>query len=209
MALKPSDGQEAAPLPPAPGHQPDLVAQKVSEYVRQMLEALGEDPARPGLRKTPARVAKSYQFLLQGYASLPAAIIKSAIYEGAFSEMVLVRGIETFSLCEHHLLPFFGKTHVAYIPNGKIVGLSKIPRVVDAFARRLQVQERLTVQIRDAIQETLNPRGVAVVMEATHLCMVMRGVQKQHSITTTSAMSGIFLSNSSTRGECLRLMRGD
>ena len=181
--------------------------ERLSHLVRQILDAVGEDPARPGLQKTPARVARSYQFLLQGYSSDPSKIIESAIYEGAYSEMVLVKGIETFSLCEHHMLPFFGKTHVAYIPNGRIVGLSKIPRVVDAFARRLQVQERLTVQVRDAIQETLKPRGVAVVMEATHLCMVMRGVQKQHSTTSTSAMSGIFLNNASTRGECLRLMR--
>ena len=209
MAPDRSGGQAATPVPPVPLSQSEAAAKQVSRSVRKILEALGEDPTRPGLLKTPDRVAKSYQFLLQGYTSCPAAIINSAIFEGSFSEMVLVKGIETFSLCEHHLLPFFGKTHVAYIPDGRIVGLSKIPRVVDAFARRLQVQERLTVQIRDALQDTLAPRGVAVVMEATHLCMVMRGVQKQHSVTTTSAMSGIFLHNASTREECLRLMRGD
>ncbi len=184
-----------------------VVAESVAGHVRAMLELLGEDPSREGLLKTPMRVAKAYQFLLQGYHAEPRGILESAIYEGDYNEMILVKSIETFSLCEHHLLPFFGKTHVAYIPNGRIVGLSKIPRLVEAFARRLQVQERLTIQIRDAIQEVLNPHGVAVVMEASHLCMAMRGVQKQHSLTTTSAMSGELLSNPTSRAECLRLMR--
>lgn len=179
----------------------------LARHVQRMLELLGEDPAREGLLKTPERVGKAYQFLLHGYDADPRAILTQALFEEAYSEMIVVRDIEVFSLCEHHMLPFFGKAHVAYIPDGRIVGLSKIPRVVDAFARRLQVQERLTVQIRDAIQEVLQPRGVAVVVEATHLCMVMRGVQKQNATTLTSAMSGAFETDSSTRAELMRLLR--
>ncbi|MEX0747268.1 MAG: GTP cyclohydrolase I FolE [Rhodothermales bacterium] len=170
-------------------------------------ELLGEDPEREGLQKTPERVAKAYQFLTQGYSMEPHAILTKAMFEENYRELIQVKDIELFSMCEHHMLPFFGKAHVAYIPNGKIVGLSKIPRVVDVFARRLQVQERLTMQIRDAIEDVLRPEGVAVVIEATHLCMVMRGVQKQNSTTTTSAMSGRFLSNQATRDEFMRLIR--
>lgn len=176
-------------------------------HVREVLSLLGEDPMREGLQKTPERVAKAWQYLTQGYMQDPQAILREALFEEDYSEMILVRDIELFSLCEHHMLPFFGKAHVAYIPAGRIVGLSKIPRVVDVFARRLQVQERLTVQIRDAIAEVLQPVGVAVVIEAQHLCMAMRGVQKQHSVTTTSAMSGEFLTNQATREEFMRLIR--
>ena len=184
----------------------DDITEDVAGHVHEMLKTLGEDPGREGLIKTPERVAKAYQFLLQGYVTDPRSILESAVFEEEYSEIILVKDIEVFSLCEHHMLPFFGKAHVAYIPDGKIVGLSKIPRVVDVFARRLQVQERLTIQVRDAIQEVINPLGVAVVIEATHLCMVMRGVQKQHSITTTSAMSGEFLNNPTTRAEFMRLI---
>ena len=175
----------------------------LASHVLAILEALGESPDREGLVKTPLRVARAHQFLLQGYAQDAHAILQEAIFEESYHEMILVRDIDVFSLCEHHMLPFFGKAHVAYIPNGRIVGLSKIPRVVDAYARRLQVQERLTVQIRDAIQEALSPDGVAVVIEANHLCMVMRGVQKQNAITATSAMSGVFLEKHRTRAEFL------
>lgn len=181
------------------------VTERVATGVTDMLDALGEDPQREGLLKTPERVAKAMQFLTHGYTMDPKAILTSALFEEDYSEMILVKDIEVYSLCEHHMLPFFGKAHVAYIPNGRIVGLSKVPRVVDVFARRLQVQERLTLQIRDAIQEVLDPLGVAVVIEAKHLCMVMRGVQKQNSVTTTSAMSGEFM-NPVTREEFMRLI---
>lgn len=180
----------------------------LAERVHDMLAALGENPEREGLLKTPERVAKAHQFLTHGYAMDPRAILESALFEEDYSEMILVKDIEVYSLCEHHMLPFFGKAHVAYIPQGRIVGLSKIPRVVDVFARRLQVQERLTIQIRDAIQEVLNPMGVAVVIEAQHLCMMMRGAEKQNSVTTTSAMSGEFLQNPTTRAEFTRLING-
>ncbi len=186
----------------------DDITEDIAGHVYEILKTVGEDPDREGLIKTPERVAKAYQFLLHGYVTDPRTILESAVFKEDYSEMILVKDIEVFSLCEHHILPFFGKAHVAYIPHGKIVGLSKIPRVVDIFARRLQVQERLTIQIRDAIQEVLNPLGVAVVIEATHLCMVMRGVQKQHSIATTSAMSGEFLKNATTRAEFMRLING-
>ena len=166
---------------------------------------LGEDPSREGLLKTPERVAKALQFLTQGYDMDPAAILKSAMFKEDYSQMVVVKDIEVFSMCEHHMLPFFGKAHIAYIPSGHIVGLSKLPRVVDAFARRLQVQERLTNEIRDCIQNTLNPAGAAVVIECKHLCMAMRGVQKQNSVTTTSAFTGAF-ENEKTRAEFLRLI---
>lgn len=178
----------------------------VSHRMKEIIDAIGEDSEREGLLKTPERVAKAWQFLTHGYDLCPTTILKSALFTEDYSEMILVKDIEVFSLCEHHMLPFFGKAHVAYIPNGKVVGLSKIPRVVDVFARRLQVQERLTLQIRDAIQDVLNPEGVAVVIEANHLCMVMRGVQKQNATTTTSAMSGEFLDNPSTREEFMRLI---
>lgn len=170
-----------------------------------ILEELGENPNREGLEKTPERVAKAMQFLTHGYDLSPADILKSAMFKEDYKQMVIVKDIEVYSMCEHHLLPFFGKAHVAYIPNGYIVGLSKVPRIVDAFARRLQVQERLTTEIRDCIQETLNPLGVAVVMEAQHLCMQMRGIQKQNSVTTTSAFTGEFL-NETTRSEFISLI---
>ncbi|HEX7072087.1 MAG TPA: GTP cyclohydrolase I FolE [Rhodothermales bacterium] len=176
--------------------------------VREILHGIGEDPEREGLLKTPERVAKAYQYLTHGYGLDHRAILESALFEEDYSEMILVKDIEIYSLCEHHMLPFFGKAHVAYIPNGRIVGLSKIPRVVDVFARRLQVQERLTIQIRDAIDEVIGPLGVAVVIEAQHLCMMMRGAEKQNSWTTTSAMSGEFLSNATTRAEFMRLING-
>lgn len=172
---------------------------------KEVLRYLGEDPEREGLLKTPERVAKAMQFLTQGYFQDAHAIINSAKFHEPVSEMVVVKDIEIYSMCEHHMLPFIGKAHVAYIPNGWITGLSKIARVVDVFARRLQVQERLTIQIRDAIKETLNPIGVAVVIEAKHLCMMMRGVQKQNSVTTTSAFDGEF-HKSPTRSEFLKLI---
>jgi GTP cyclohydrolase I len=177
----------------------------LAEHVRGTLDLLGEDPDREGLEKTPERVAKAHQFLTHGYQLDPRAILESAIFEEEYSEMILVKDIEMYSLCEHHMIPFFGKAHVAYIPDGKIVGLSKIPRVVDVFARRLQVQERLTLQIRDAIDEVLDPEGVAVVIEAEHLCMMMRGAEKQNSVTTTSAMSGQLM-DQTTRAEFMRLI---
>jgi GTP cyclohydrolase I len=178
----------------------------MEEAVRKILTTIGEDPNREGLLKTPERVAKAYEFLTQGYQQDAKDVLESAMFSESYSEMVLVKDIEVYSLCEHHLLPFFGKAHIAYIPNGKIVGLSKIPRVVDVFARRLQVQERLTIEIRDCIQETLNPIGVAVVMECQHLCMQMRGVNKQNSLTTTSAFSGAFLVDDKSRKEFIHLI---
>jgi len=177
----------------------------IANHYGQILADLGEDPSREGLIKTPERVAKALQFLTQGYSIKPDDILRSAMFKEEYSQMVVVKDIEVYSMCEHHMLPFFGKAHVAYIPNGHIVGLSKIPRVVDAYARRLQVQERLTNEIRDCIQNTLEPMGVAVVMECKHLCMSMRGVQKQNSVTTTSAFTGAF-KNEKTRAEFLRLI---
>lgn len=178
---------------------------RIASHYQAILEDLGEDPAREGLLQTPVRVAKALQFLTHGYDAKPEEILRSAMFKEDYSQMVVVKDIEVFSMCEHHMLPFFGKAHIAYIPNGHIVGLSKIPRVVDAFARRLQVQERLTNEIRDCIQETLNPVGVAVVIECKHLCMSMRGIQKQNSVTTTSAFTGEFV-NETTRSEFLRLI---
>lgn len=175
-------------------------------HYKAILSLLGEYASREGLIKTPERVAKSMQFLTQGYSADPVAILNSAKFKEDYKQIVLVKDIEIYSLCEHHMLPFYGKAHVAYIPNGYITGLSKIPRVVDAFARRLQVQERLTVQIRDCIQETLKPLGVAVVIEAAHMCMQIRGVQKQNSVTTTSAFTGAFLKDIRTREEFMRLI---
>ena len=182
------------------------VTESIALDVHSIISKLGEDPAREGLLKTPERVAKAYQFLTHGYQMDPCKILMGALFEEDYSEMILVKDIELYSLCEHHMLPFFGKAHVAYIPNGKIVGLSKIPRVVDVFARRLQVQERLTMQIKDAINDVLAPQGVAVVIEAAHMCMAMRGVQKQNSQTTTSSMSGVFLEKTATREEFMRLI---
>ncbi len=177
----------------------------MSESYRKIIERLGEDVNRDGLLKTPERAAKAMQYMTHGYDQDPAEILRSAMFREEYSQMVVVKDIEMYSLCEHHMLPFFGKAHVAYIPNGRIVGLSKLPRVVDAFSRRLQVQERLTNQIRDCIEETLQPLGVGVVIEATHMCMAMRGVQKQNSITTTSAFTGEFLKER-TRNEFISLM---
>lgn len=180
--------------------------QKIANHYRKILELLGEDPSREGLEETPIRVAKAMQFLIQGYSKDPSEILLSAKFKEDYRQMVIVKNIELYSLCEHHMIPFYGKAQVAYIPNGYITGLSKIARVVEAFARRLQVQERLTVQIRDCIQESLNPLGVAVVIEAAHMCMQMRGVQKQNSVTTTSAFTGIFLSQTKTREEFIHLI---
>ena len=179
----------------------------ISARVKEILALLGEDPEREGLQKTPERVAKSLQFLTQGYGQNGKEIIQSAIFDEKYQQMVLVKDIELYSMCEHHMLPFIGKCHVAYIPNGKITGLSKIARIVETYARRLQVQERLTVQIRDCIVEALQPLGVAVVIEAMHTCMSLRGVQKSNAITTTSAFSGIFLSSARTRNEFLNLIK--
>jgi|TARA_B110000881_G_C18342164_1_gene397091 GTP cyclohydrolase I len=179
---------------------------KLAEAYHSILDGIGEDVQREGLLKTPERVSKALAFMTSGMDTNPSEILNSALFTEDNDEMVIVRDIEVFSLCEHHMLPFFGKAHVAYIPDGKIVGLSKIPRVVDAFARRLQVQERLTEQIRDCIQDTLHPKGVAVVIEAQHLCMQMRGVEKQGCVTTTSAFTGAFLDDSKTRLELLNLI---
>lgn len=179
----------------------------IANTYEKVIAELGEDPKREGLLRTPERVAKSLQFLTQGYDLNPTEILESALFHEEYSEMVIVKDIEVYSLCEHHMLPFFGKAHIAYIPNGTIVGLSKVPRVVDAFSRRLQVQERLTIEIRDCIQETLKPKGVAVVLECAHMCMQMRGVQKQNSVTTTSAFTGAFLKNDSTRKEFINLVQ--
>ena len=186
----------------------DKITSGLVKSYGEILELLGEDSQREGLKKTPERLAKAMQYLTQGYYLDAKAIINSAKFHEEVSEMIVVKDIEIYSMCEHHMLPFIGKAHVAYIPNGWITGLSKIARVVDVFARRLQVQERLTIQIKDAIKETLNPLGVAVVIEAKHLCMMMRGVQKQNSTTTTSAFDGEFHKNS-TRSEFLKLISAD
>ena len=185
----------------------DNYNKNLASNIKSILSEIGENTERDGLLKTPERVAKSMEFLTNGYDKNPAEILKSAMFAEDYSQMVLVKDIELYSLCEHHMLPFFGKAHVAYIPNGNIVGLSKIPRIVDVFARRLQVQERLTDEIKDCLQDTLNPKGVAIVIEAQHLCMQMRGVQKQHSSTTTSAFSGIFISDEKTRAEFMNLIK--
>ena len=185
----------------------NLKTDKLKSIYKEAISILGENPEREGLLKTPERVAKAMQFLTKGYNDNPEEILQSAIFEENYSEMVIVKDIEVYSQCEHHLLPFFGKAHIAYIPNGKIVGLSKLPRIVDAFARRLQVQERLTLEIRDCIQDTLNPKGVAVVLECSHMCMQMRGVEKQNSTTTTSAFKGVFMTNDTTRKEFIDLIK--
>ncbi|MGI6321612.1 MAG: GTP cyclohydrolase I FolE [Bacteroidales bacterium] len=176
---------------------------------KEILQHLGEDPQREGLLDTPKRVAKAMQFFTHGYSIDPKEILLSAMFKEDYRQMVVVKDIEIYSLCEHHMVPFFGKAHIAYIPNGQIVGLSKIARVADAFARRLQVQERLTKEIKDCIQDTLNPLGVAVVIEARHLCMAMRGVQKQNSVTTTSDFTGAFLRQNNTRQEFLKLIESN
>ena len=180
---------------------------QIAQHVKEILALLGENPEREGLLKTPERVAKSLQFLTKGYQEDGVGIVRQAICDEEYQQMVLVKDIELYSMCEHHMLPFLGKCHIAYIPNGKITGLSKLARVVETFARRLQVQERLTVEIRDCIQEALNPLGVAVVIEATHTCMQIRGVQKSNAITTTSAFSGAFLKSAKTRNEFLNLIK--
>ena len=188
-------------------HYDQKTVDEIAVHVKEILRLLGEDPGREGLLKTPERVAKSLQFLTKGYSQDGEAIIRSAIFDEEYQQMVLIKDIELYSTCEHHMLPFIGKAHVAYIPNGKITGLSKIARVVETYARRLQVQERLTVEIRDCIQNALHPLGVAVVIEAMHTCMQVRVVQKSNAITTTSAFSGAFLSSARTRNEFLNLIK--
>ena len=185
----------------------DETTANLANHYEDVLKQIGEDPTREGLLKTPERMAKAMQYLTHGYDINPDDLIKQAIFHEEYSEMVIVKDIDIYSMCEHHLLPFFGKAHIAYIPNGKIVGLSKIPRVVDAYSRRLQVQERLTIEIRDCIQRTLDPKGVAVVIECSHMCMQMRGVQKQNSVTTSSAFTGLFMNNDSTRKEFINLVQ--
>jgi GTP cyclohydrolase I len=182
-------------------------ADPLAAAVRELLVGVGEDPEREGILKTPARVAKSLRFLTSGYQQKVDEVLNGALYSVAYDEMVIVKDIETFSLCEHHLLPFFGRCHVAYVPNGKVIGLSKIPRLIDVFARRLQVQERLTVQIAETIMEAIKPQGVGVIIEARHLCMIMRGVEKQNSIAVTSHMLGVFRDHEGTRSEFLRLVK--
>ncbi|MEY3199153.1 MAG: cyclohydrolase FolE [Bacteroidota bacterium] len=185
----------------------EKLTNELANHYESIIHNLGEDTKREGLLKTPERVAKAMQFLTNGYKINPDDLIKQAIFHEEYSEMVIVKDIDIYSMCEHHMLPFFGKAHIAYIPDGKIVGLSKIPRVVDAYSRRLQVQERLTIEIRDCIQRTLNPKGVAVVIECSHMCMQMRGVQKQNSVTTSSAFTGLFLKNDATRKEFINLVQ--
>ena len=184
----------------------DETTQKLAFHYKEILGLLGEDPSREGLLDTPVRVAKAMQFMTQGYHSDAKEIIKSAVFTENYKQMVIVKDIELYSMCEHHMIPFIGKAHVAYIPNGKIMGLSKVARVVEVFARRLQVQERLTLQIKEAIDEAINPLGVAVVIEAKHLCMAMRGIEKQSSVTTTSDFTGAFLNDNKTREEFLHLI---
>jgi GTP cyclohydrolase I len=191
---------------PALAAAPDIQGD-IAPHVRAVLAALGEDPDREGLLKTPDRVEKAFRFLTKGYGEDIAGLLNSALFTVGYDEMVVVKDIDVFSLCEHHLLPFFGKAHVAYIPKGRVIGLSKIPRLVDAFARRLQVQERLTVQIAEAVQDHIHPRGVGVIIEAMHFCMIMRGVEKQNSVAVTSCMLGAFRAQVQTREEFLALVR--
>jgi GTP cyclohydrolase I len=188
--------------------EPGLKDPSISEHIRAIIQGLGEDPAREGLARTPERVDKALRFLTSGYTADLQKIVNGALFSVDYDEMVIVKDIEFFSLCEHHMLPFHGKAHVAYIPNGKVIGLSKIPRIVDVFARRLQVQERMTQEIAKTLMEILKPRGVAVACEAQHFCMMMRGVEKQHSGTVTSAMLGAFRERKETRDEFLSLIRG-
>jgi GTP cyclohydrolase IA len=186
---------------------PTLTSATFEDLVREMLVRLGEDPQREGLVRTPERVQKAFQFLTRGYNEDPEALLKNALFTVNYDEMVIVKDVEMFSLCEHHMLPFFGKVHVAYIPNGKVIGLSKIPRLIELFSRRLQIQERLTTQIAETIQKVIQPQGVGVVIEARHLCMMMRGVEKQHSAAVTSSMLGCFRDEQETRTEFLSLIR--
>ena len=185
----------------------ESITAEIAGHYREILRLLGEDPEREGLMKTPERVAKALQFMMQGYGQDGGEILKAALFREDYSQMVLVKDIDLYSTCEHHIMPFIGKCHVAYVPDGTITGLSKIARVVETFARRLQVQERLTMQIRDCIEETLKPLGVAVVIEASHTCMTLRGVQKANAVTTTSAFSGVFLKDERTRNEFLNLIK--
>jgi GTP cyclohydrolase IA len=184
-----------------------LTSASMNELLREFLVRLGEDPERDGLQRTPERMEKAFQYLTKGYKEDPEKILREALFEVDYDEMVIVKDVEVFSLCEHHLLPFFGKVHVAYLPKGKVIGLSKIPRLIDVFARRLQVQERLTTQIAESIQRAIQPQGVGVVIEARHLCMMMRGVEKQHSSAVTSSMLGAFRDDQQTRNEFLSLIR--
>jgi GTP cyclohydrolase I len=186
-----------------------LKRSKVEDLVSKLLQEVGEDPSREGLLRTPHRVAKAYEFLLSGYSKDIKKILNGAVFNEKYSEMVIMKDIDLFSMCEHHMLPFYGKAHVAYIPNGKILGLSKLPRIVEVFSRRLQVQERLTQQIADTLYEALSPDGVGVVIEARHMCMMMRGVEKQNSVATTSAMLGVFREDVKTRNEFLTLLGRD
>jgi GTP cyclohydrolase I len=191
----------------APVETSTLTAVSFKELVREMIVRLGEDPAREGLLRTPDRVHRTFEFLTKGYKEDPEAMLKNALFTVTYDEMVIVKDVEMFSLCEHHMLPFFGKVHVAYIPKGKVIGLSKIPRLIEIFSRRLQIQERLTTQIAETIQRAIDPQGVGVVIEARHLCMMMRGVEKQHSAAVTSSMLGCFRDNQETRTEFLALIR--
>ena len=186
---------------------PTLTSASFEELVREMIVRLGEDPTREGLVSTPSRVHRAYEFLLKGYKEDPEVMLRNALFTVSYDEMVIVKDVEMFSLCEHHMLPFFGKVHVAYIPNGKVIGLSKIPRLIEIFSRRLQIQERLTTQIAETIQNAIQPQGVGVVIEARHLCMMMRGVEKQHSAAVTSSMLGSFRNEQETRTEFLSLIR--
>jgi GTP cyclohydrolase IA len=183
-----------------------LTSASFEELMREIIIRLGEDPAREGLQRTPTRVHKAFEFLTKGYKEDPEALLKKALFTVSYDEMVIVKDVEMFSLCEHHMLPFFGKVHVAYIPKGKVIGLSKIPRLIEIFSRRLQIQERLTTQIAETIQKTIEPQGVGVVIEARHLCMMMRGVEKQHSAAVTSSMLGCFREEQETRNEFLSLI---
>jgi GTP cyclohydrolase I len=185
---------------------PTITSANFEDLVREMIVRLGEDPTREGLAETPARVHRAYEFLMRGYKEDPEKMLQKALFTVTYDEMVIVKDIEMFSLCEHHMLPFFGKVHVAYIPNGKVIGLSKIPRLVEIFSRRLQIQERLTTQIAETIQNAIHPQGVGVVVEARHLCMMMRGVEKQHSAAVTSSMLGSFRNEQETRTEFLSLI---
>jgi GTP cyclohydrolase I len=198
-----------APITTAEGPETTLADATMQQIYAELLTRIGEDPSRDGLLNTPKRMEKSMAFLTQGYNQSVEDVLHGALFDVDYDEMVIVKDIEFYSLCEHHLLPFFGKAHVAYVPQGKVIGLSKLPRIVDVFARRLQVQERLTHQVAEAIDEAIHPQGVAVVMEAEHLCMMMRGVQKQHSQTVTSAMVGVFKTQSQTRTEFLSLVNPD